>query len=109
MTNTDIRTEPSDSITTEGPAQNTRANTKRTVRSRNRTKMSVTPAEQTDPMPTMANSNERENHVSQEVNGAMITVIEGIMTKLQQVDVGATNPTYTIRKLTGIGENVDKS
>ena len=71
--------------------------------------MATTPAEQSDPMPTMGTApNSNENQVSQEVNGAMITAIEGIVTKLQQVAVGATNPSYTINKLTGIGENVDE-
>ena len=61
---------------------------------------------ESEQMPTTANSN--ESQPSQQVNGAMITAIEGIVTKLQQVAVGPTNPSYSISKLTGIGENVDE-
>ena len=72
----------------EGPALNTRANAKRIARIRNRTEMDTTPAgpaEQSDQRPTMANSS--KNQVSQEVNGAIIMAMEGIVTKLQQVAV----------------------
>ena len=74
--------------TTEGPARNTRANAKR-IAGRKRTEMdrpTTGPAEsgsaESEQMPTTANSN--ESQPSQQVNGAMITAIEGIVTKLQQ-------------------------
>ena len=95
--------------TTEGPALNTRANAKR-IAGRKRTEMDTTTttgsAAESEQLQTTANAS--ESQPSQQINGAMITAIEGIVTKLQQVAVGPANPSYSISKLTGIGENVDE-
>ena len=70
--------------TTEGPALNTRANAKR-IAGRKRTEMDTTtttgPAAESEQLPTTANAS--ESQPSQQINGAMITAIEGIVTKLQ--------------------------
>ena len=97
--------------TTEGPALNTRANANaKRIAGRKRTEMDTTtttgPAAESEQLPTTASAS--ESQPSQQINGAMITAIEGIVTKLQQVAVGPTNPSYSISKLTGIGENVDE-